>query len=332
MSPTNISRRTLIGAGAATAAITGVPGGAASAAAGGPPNEGSEVDPSPTPVRRTEALAALGPTEQARFYPGIALIPGDSSAGATLVYVGNPSAGSHPGTASAWVGIGIDVPVGSVINAVDFSLYGSPRSGTIFFERYLPDTTGFVDTIQSPVPAGSGVATATLAVNQTYDGTQAFHAYHFGGTATSVCRGIRVRYTPPSAGRLVQITPKRVYDSRQNMAPDANGVLATGSNRTISVANGRDANGVVDAPNLVPAHAVAIAYTLTVADTVGSGFLAVNPGGTTTVSASTINWSSAGQALANSTIVSLGANRTITAVVGGGGSVNFLIDILGYFV
>ncbi|TPW11271.1 MAG: hypothetical protein FD127_3321 [Acidimicrobiaceae bacterium] len=74
MSPTNISRRTLIGAGAATAAITGVPGGAASAAAGGPPNEGSEVDPSPTPVRRTEALAALGPTEQARFYPGIAQV------------------------------------------------------------------------------------------------------------------------------------------------------------------------------------------------------------------------------------------------------------------
>ena len=285
----------------------------------------------PTPVRRTEALPALGPTEQARFYPGIALNPGDTSPGATLVYVGYPFQGTHTGT-FGWVGIGIDVPVGSVINAVDFSLYGSPRGGQIVVDRYLPDTTGYVDFFSSPVPPGSGVATATVAINQTYDGTQAFHAYHFGGTATSVCRGIRVRYTPPSAGRLVPITPKRVYDSRQNMAPDANGVLATGSNRTISVANGRDANGVVDAPNLVPAHAVAIAYTLTVADTVGSGFLAVNPGGTTTVSASTINWSSAGQALANSTIVSLGANRTITAVVGGGGSVNFLIDILGYFV
>lgn len=328
MSSSKISRRTLIGAGAATAAITGVPAGSA---ADGPPNEGAEVDASAPPARRTEALAALGPTEQARFYPGIALTPGLGVAGTTLVYVGNPFAGSYP-SPGGWVGIAVDVPVGSVINAVDFSLYGTPRGGSIFVERYLPDTTGFVDTIVSPVPAGSGATTATLAVNQTFDGTQAFHAYHNGGTATSVCRGIRVRYTPPAAGRLVPITPKRVYDSRQNMAPDANGVLATGSNRTISVANGRDANGVVDAPNLVPAHAVAIAYTLTVADTVGTGFLAVNPGGTTTVSASTINWSSAGQALANSTIVSLGANRTITAVVGGGGSVNFLIDILGYFV
>jgi hypothetical protein len=117
------------------------------------------------------------------------------------------------------------------------------------------------------------------------------------------------------------------------MAPDTNGVLASGANRTVSVADARDVTtGAITGP-LVPATATAIAYTLTATSTVAHGFLAVNPGGVTTVSASTINWTAAASTLANTGVVKIDSTRTITVIAGGpGASANFIIDIVGYYL
>jgi len=57
----------------------------------------------------------------------------------------------------------------------------------------------------------------------------------------------------------------------------------------------------------------------------------VNPGGTTVVSASSINWSAAGQILANGISLTLNSSREITVIAGGAGSTQFIIDILGYY-
>ena len=134
---------------------------------------------------------------------------------------------------------------------------------------------------------------------------------------------------PASAGAFHAVNPVRAYDSRW-----AGGTaMASGSQRLLSVADGHDVTtGVVNAPNTVPAGATAVAYNLTVTGTVGSGFLSVAPGTASTVTASSINWSAAGQNLANGLIVGVDSSRQVRVFSGGGGSTDFLIDIVGYFL
>ena len=129
------------------------------------------------------------------------------------------------------------------------------------------------------------------------------------------------------------LAPGRVYDSRQ--AAPSTGILAAGANRTISVADRRDANlttGAVVQANFVPAGATAVSANVTITQTSGSGYLTVNPGGNTTIGASTINWSSSNQDIANGIILTLDASRQLTIVGGGGGSTHFIIDVNGYFL
>ncbi len=135
---------------------------------------------------------------------------------------------------------------------------------------------------------------------------------------------------PSTAGAFTPLTPGRVYDSRlATYSP--NGALGSGQNRTISVANSYDTNGTLVTTNFVPIGATAVFANVTVVGTTGDGWLAINPGGTTAVSASSINWSASGQILANGISLKLNATRQITVVNGSPGSTNFIIDILGYY-
>ncbi len=136
-----------------------------------------------------------------------------------------------------------------------------------------------------------------------------------------------------SAGAFHALTPGRVYDSRQLLP--SSGALASGSGRTVSVADRRNAaltTGAVVEANFVPAGATAVAANVTITNTVSSGYLVCNPGGITTVGASTINWSSSNLNLANGVILTLDAARQLTVVAGGGGSTDFIIDITGYYL
>ena len=134
---------------------------------------------------------------------------------------------------------------------------------------------------------------------------------------------------PTAAGAFHAINPVRVFDSRF-----PGGVkIATNETKLVSVADGHDlTSGVVNLPNATPAGATAIAFNLTVTDTVGSGFLTVAPGTASTVTASSINWSATGQNLANGLIVAVDSSRQVRVFAGGGGSTNFIIDVAGYFL
>lgn len=133
------------------------------------------------------------------------------------------------------------------------------------------------------------------------------------------------------AGAYHAVTPSRVYDSRLSSYP-LNGVLSSGQNRTISVANSYNTSGAPVFSNFVPAGATAVFANVGVVNTVGEGWLAVNPGGVTAVSVSTINWSAAGQILANGVALTLNGSRQLTVVNGSPGSTNFFIDITGYWL
>ncbi|HAP75552.1 MAG TPA: hypothetical protein DCR14_05660 [Acidimicrobiaceae bacterium] len=132
-----------------------------------------------------------------------------------------------------------------------------------------------------------------------------------------------------ASGAFHAITPVRVYDSR--LALPLQGTMTQGDTRTISVAASRDlSTGAVIDANVVPARTSAITFNITVTNTVGSGWMAVNPGGNTTVSASSINWSETGQSLANGTIVPVNADREITLICGKG-TTHVIIDVTGYY-
>ena len=138
---------------------------------------------------------------------------------------------------------------------------------------------------------------------------------------------------PTAAGAFHAITPHRVYDSR--VPVPSPGALGAGGSKTISIKDGRDiTTGNVDLPDLIPAGATAITANVTVVSTVNAGFLAVNPGGVTTVSAATVNWFASGQILNNGVNITINANREVTVVAGGGtgSQTDFVIDATGYYL
>jgi hypothetical protein len=139
---------------------------------------------------------------------------------------------------------------------------------------------------------------------------------------------------PATAGAFHAVTPFRVYDSRAGQ-PLA-GPIANGQNRSVSVADSRDLNtGVVITANAVPAGATAISCNLTVVNTLGGGFLTINPGGVTTPGAASVNWTAAGQVLNNGIIAAINAtSRQVTIVCGGGtgARTDVVLDVTGYYL
>lgn len=92
----------------------------------------------------------------------------------------------------------------------------------------------------------------------------------------------------------------------------------------------------------IPAEAVAVSYTITVAQTKGVGFLTVSPANTSSGGdTSNINWTSDGQQAANSGNVLLGPNNdggngsdSLEVTIGGepGTRTHVVIDITGYYL
>lgn len=137
---------------------------------------------------------------------------------------------------------------------------------------------------------------------------------------------------PGSAGAFHAVTPGRLYDSR-GMTPAA--ALAAGATRVVTLRDRVNATTfALEAANYVPAGATALTVNVTVVNTVGSGFLAVNPLGDAVVHAATINWSATGQILNNGVNITLLGDRQVTVIAGGsaGAQTDFVIDVTGYYL
>ncbi len=126
----------------------------------------------------------------------------------------------------------------------------------------------------------------------------------------------------PAGGRFSAITPTRVYDA----AADANGPLAPGQSRQVSVRTTQDARTQV-----VPADASAVTYNLTVAGTTAGGHLRVMPGDVQSTGASAINWGAARESIANGLSVKIDRNGQLRIFNGSAAPVRFLVDVTGYY-
>ncbi len=292
-----------------------------------PPPRDPRTDTTGRPGR-IEALAVPLAGEEVVFIPAIAMVPNGTAATSAIIV---NSAGIRSEVLTEYVSAGITLPVGAVLTSVDMVVEGHPQSGFIGVIRYAPEAGTSTGLAFQAINA-NGISTVHMALNELYTGTTTYEAWFQGGGTTVGCNGVRYTYRKPDAG-FVPMTPTRVYDSRFSMAPDVNGPIA-GSTRTVSVASARSTGDGTVVGTALPtaAGATAIAYTLTIANTVGSGFVAVNPGGVGAVSASTINWSATGQSLANTGVVQLGGDRQVTLIgSGGGGSCDVIIDLVGYY-
>lgn len=156
------------------------------------------------------------------------------------------------------------------------------------------------------------------------DGTLAYNStegliLHTGGTALRVAQheweGIHL---------LTQ--PVRLHDSRNPHpgGPLFNGRLTSGASRNINAVED-DAGHPIE---LLAGFFTGAMVNVTAVDTNGSGFLAVgNPGLFGTRTTSNVNWTTAGQTLANLAVTKL-HEGFLTVFAGGGGSTHIVVDLL----
>jgi hypothetical protein len=332
----SISRRHVLGAGVAataagTLALTGARVEAGDSSGTDDPRRFTETVGT---LRRAEVLSTPAAGEHVLFVAGASLAPNGTIAGASSFSAARGVSPRIGAGGFAYLSTSINLPVGTTMRNVEFILEGAPQTGRIALIRWTPDlATAPFYLYQQNIPAAvNGISVYTQALTEVVDGVHSYEAFYTdNGTATTCAiNGVRVRYTAPTLG-LVAITPSRVYDSRLPMSPDQDGLLVSGANRTISVDKARNLTTGVLGAVVVPANATAVAYTLTVDTVAGGGFLSVNPGGNTTVTASAVNWSAPGQLLANTGLVALGAGTKLTVIAGGGGTTHFAVDVVGYY-
>jgi hypothetical protein len=121
--------------------------------------------------------------------------------------------------------------------------------------------------------------------------------------------------------------PLRAYDSR--LVP-ADGKLVAGTARTIDLATGTNGSGASVAA--VPAGARAVQITLTITQTVGSGFLTAYSNALTTPPAtSTINWTVPNSDIATSTALAVDGSGKIALLAGLNGT-HVIVDVTGYYI
>jgi streptogramin lyase len=140
-------------------------------------------------------------------------------------------------------------------------------------------------------------------------------------TRASATAGRITRFTPPaSATSFNTLIPCRVVDTRNPTGPNGAPALQAGKDRTFTLAG---ACGI-------PSNAAAVAVNVTVTGATAAGHLTAYASGTTLPSTATISYS-AGQTRANNAIFSLGGGAVEIHCAQASGSVQFILDVTGYF-
>jgi hypothetical protein len=243
-----------------------------------------------------------------------------------LTYAGGGAycSGSGPGSGNPFVLAPVNVPPGATLIAL--TPFGTSTAGQTWDVFAHNTTTGSLTVV--PGYAGSSPAGAAQFVNLSGSYTPVIYTRLLlqclpSNDASNFVIGAGYWYIPANPG-FHAIPPARVYDSRLS-----GGRINGGTTRAISVALATGGGTVV------PPTASAILYNLTITDTLGAGFLALFPFGTTWPGNSSINWSANGQTVANAGNVTLGGDRQVNvfAAAGtGGGSTQFLLDVTGYYL
>ncbi len=116
------------------------------------------------------------------------------------------------------------------------------------------------------------------------------------------------------------VTPCRVIDTRNPDGPTGGPPLAGGDSRTFAITNFCG----------IPPDASSVSVNATITGPTTQGHLTLYPAGTSPPLTSTINYR-AGQTRANNAVLALGAAGDFTVSCAGSGTVDFILDVNGYF-
>ena len=263
----------------------------------------------------------------------------DSASGSSVVWAQVPvtNLGSYNSAATGFLSAAPRLPAGATIWQIDAYGYATGATTQSFTLNDVDNTSGAkVAAGSASTPSGPGTVQATISFPSGTTLAVGHSWYLDAQSANSVNNmfiGAIFQYTLPTLS-FVPITPARVFDSR--LAPFGAAKIATGVARTINVKDGVDnLTGAVSAADAVPAGAKAVAFNFTITGTVNAGFGVLNPGTSSAVASSNINWTASGLTLANSGIVALGTGtddrKATIVVVGASASTHVIIDITGYF-
>jgi hypothetical protein len=312
---------------------------------GANPHPGMGAGAQPSTGHGAPAVVACAGAAAPTFVPGASVLTlGSADAfsyagatGSTVVYASNSGCTFWYTSTGDAIVVPLDLPAGATIWQID--AYGyltgtGAQSWQVLDENTVGGDHVFVVSVATS-PSGTGVTQVTMTFPSGVTLAVGHHwlldLYPTDSSAGYV--GAVVQYTLPTLS-FVPITPVRVFDSRFSRF---GGAIANGASRLVNVKDSINVStGNVAVTNAIPQGARAISFTLTVTGTVGSGYLAILPGTSTTVTASTVNWSASGQTLAAGGIVQLGsgsAERQVTLVAGGsaGSSTQAILDITGYY-
>ena len=126
-------------------------------------------------------------------------------------------------------------------------------------------------------------------------------------------------YTASTQSAYVPMTPTRMLDTRHGTGVPA-GKIPANSPITLHVANGK----------AIPADATGVAMNLTAVDSTKNGLITAYPTGQALPTVSSLNYA-AGSTTNNMSIVPIGAGGDITFRNSGGGSVDLIADVTGYY-
>lgn len=221
------------------------------------------------------------------------------------------------------------VPAGAVAIAYNVTVPAGPAAGHL---RVMPGDTASSASSAINFRVNEAIANGLVVKVDTQRRIRIFNAAALPVNAIVDVVGYFMPPTQaPTGGKLTPIVPTRVYDSEQDtgvagaVAPAA-GLVGPGETRTVDVLH-----SLGDGKQVVPTGSQAVAYNITVVRPAVGGHLRVFPGDQASSQASTINWSMAGDIVANGLVVRIADDGTVKVYNSSGAPVRFLIDVVGYY-
>jgi len=179
----------------------------------------------------------------------------------------------------------------------------------------------FVGTSGTTTTPIGGATAASVAVTPSTATNYWVRVSNSCGSVNSNTATVTVVSGTPTASSFFLVTPCRIIDTRNPNGPGGGPALGPGQVRNINVA------GVCS----ISAQAKSLAVNVTIASSSANGYLTLFPGpaGAPVPFVSTINYN--GRVLANNAVIRVGSDGTINVYNSGPSTVNFLIDVNGFF-
>lgn len=296
-STTDISRRALLGGLALGAGAIGIAG---AALPGGPVHAAGPGD----------QIEALDATINGLVYVPLDAFAFDTAQAAQTPYgLYQQTTGMQPSTAPAYVHASLPIPIGSVVRQINISYQGQPIVS--INRRNFTDGAFVPVTDLFSTAAGGGVKTQSFSTDVELTAGASYAVEVFCSAGASIL-GMTVGYIP-AAQAFVPYTggQPRALDTRD----PGQTKFAANEERVVDLSS-----------RLIPTARAAV-INLTAVDSSGGGFLSAYADGITWPGNSTVNYSGAGQTVANAAVVTMAAGKI--KVRAGVNGAHVVLDVIG---